>query len=173
MATRVNGANRAGNQLSKQRPSAQGGRTIHAVPSSGASQRRTKKWRPQSVHRKGRSSQRRAFSREFRSPTSLKSTDRQCGHRANSTLQHLRQHSALGYLGMVVHARRGDPHDNQGDIILGLAIVEKPVNSPEHFISNFRCRSPKKAEVAQKLQPIGQPTDGMIVAAVLPALGAL
>ena len=27
---------------------------------------------------------------------------------------------------------------------------------------------PKKAEVVQKLQPIGQPTDGMIVAAGLP-----
>ena len=47
----------------------------------------------------------------------------------------------LGYLGMVVHARKGDPHDNQGDIILSLPLIEKPMNPPENFISNFRRRS--------------------------------
>jgi hypothetical protein len=96
-----------------------------------------KKWRPQSVHRKGRSSQWRAVSREFRSPTRLKPTDRQRGHRANSTLQHLHQAGALGYVGRVVHARRCDPHDNQGEIILRLPLIEKPVNLPKHFISEF------------------------------------
>ena len=60
------------------------GHAPHAVPSAGTSHRRTKKCRPQSMHRKGRRSQWRAVSREFRSPTPLKSTDRQCGHRANS-----------------------------------------------------------------------------------------
>jgi len=38
------------------------------------------------VHRKGRRSQCRAVSREFRAPTPLKSTDLQCGHRANTIL---------------------------------------------------------------------------------------
>ena len=59
-------------------------RSPYAAPSAGARHRRTKKWRPQSVQRKGRRSQWRAVSSEFRSPTPLKSTDRQCGHRANS-----------------------------------------------------------------------------------------
>lgn len=55
-----------------------------AVPFAGTSHRMMKKWRPQRAHRKGRKNQLRAVSRAFRVPTPLKSTDRQCGHRADN-----------------------------------------------------------------------------------------
>jgi hypothetical protein len=57
------------------------------------------------------------------------------------TLQYRAGVRAASYFRVSLHARRGDSCDNQGEIILGLPLVEKRVNSPYHFISNFRCRA--------------------------------
>jgi hypothetical protein len=56
-----------------------------AVPPAESSHRNRKKCRPQREHRYGRKSQWSTFSIAFRTPTLLKSTDLQCGQRAENT----------------------------------------------------------------------------------------
>jgi hypothetical protein len=61
------------------------GHSDQAVPPREASHRNRKKCRPHSEHRYGRSTQWSTFSKTFRTPTLLKSTDLQCGQREEDT----------------------------------------------------------------------------------------